>query len=74
MSKRHYFDKFSKITKRWGFSNPQRSLIFYFGDLKLRDSAKLYDVIVITSPKNITKLTYKIFPFQAPPNHNFWLS
>jgi len=28
-----------------------------------------YDVITITSPKDVTK----IFPIWAPPNQNFWL-
>jgi len=38
----HYFsNKFSKTAKRWGLSAPQRPLIFNFGELKLRNLAKL---------------------------------
>jgi len=36
--------------------------------LNLKKSVTSYDVIVITSPKNVTKLTSKIFPFWAPPS------
>jgi len=43
MFKMHYFSNiFSKISKRWGLSSPQRPLISNIGDLKLRDLAKLW--------------------------------
>jgi len=31
------------------------------------------DVIAITSPKNVTKITSQNFSILAPPNQNFWL-
>jgi len=31
------------------------------------------EVTVITSPKIVTKITPKDFPFWAPSNQNFWL-
>jgi len=64
-------------------------LNFNIGALKLRDLAKLwifqlimkksnfkeisYDVIIITSPKNVTKLTSQKFSILGYPNQNFWL-
>jgi len=42
MSKMHYFShKFSKIAERWSFP-PLQCRLFNFGDLELRDLAKLW--------------------------------
>jgi len=53
MPKMHYFsNKFSKIAR---LSAPQRSLIFDFGDLKLRDVAKFYFFKLIMTKSNFKK-------------------
>jgi len=50
----HYFSKkFPKIAKRWGLS--QRPLIFNFGELKLRNSAKLWLFKLIMMKSNFKK-------------------
>jgi len=77
----HYFsNKFFKSPSAGGLS-PQRPFTFDFGGLKLRDLNKLwsfklimtksnfkisYDVIVITSPKIVTKLTSQDFSISLP--------
>jgi len=43
-------------------SNFKKSIMIHFSD-----------VIVITSPKNVTQITSQNFSFWAPPNQNFWL-
>jgi len=43
-------------------------------EIKLQKSLRHFsDVITITSPKIVTKITSKFFPFWLPPNQNFWL-
>jgi len=52
----HYFsNKFSKIAKRRGLSAPQRPLIFNFGELKLRNFAKLCLFKLIITKSNFKK-------------------
>jgi len=52
MSKMHYFSKkFQKLPSP-GLSNPQRLLIFDFGDLKLSDLAKLWFFKLIMTNSN----------------------
>jgi len=77
MSKMHYFSNtFSKIAKPKIKNSP---LTFNFGDLwssviwsNCVFSSWLWhhfsDVINITSPKNVTKITSQFFPIWAPPN------
>jgi len=56
MPKIHYLsNKFSKIAKRWGLSDPQRPLIFDFGDLTLGDVAKFCLFKLILTKSNFKK-------------------
>jgi len=51
----HYFsNKFSQIAKRWGLSAPSAP-IFGFGDLNLRDVAKLCFFKLIMMKSNFKK-------------------
>jgi len=60
----HYFSKrFSKIVKRLGSPSPS-PLNLRFGDLKLRDLAKLWFFKLIT-----TKLNLKNYHFRMPSNY-----
>jgi len=60
MYEMHYFSyKFLKIVKR-GAHRPQRSLIFDFGFLKLRDLAKLCFLKLIMSKSNFRKISYNV--------------
>jgi len=53
MHNMYYFsNNFSKIAKRWGLSAPQRPLIFNFGELKLRNLAKLWFFKLIMMKSN----------------------
>jgi len=57
MPKMHYFsNKFSKIAKHWWFS-----LIFDFGDLKLRDVTKFCFFKLIMTKSNFKKLVMASF-------------
>jgi len=60
MPKMHYFsNKFSKIAKRWGLS-ATAPLIFGFGDLKLRDVAKLYFFQADYDKIELHKISYDV--------------
>jgi len=67
MPEMHSFsNKFSKIAKRWGLFalcplRPQRSLIFDFVVLKLRDVAKFCFFKLIMTKSNFKKLVMKSF-------------
>jgi len=61
MSKMRYFSNdFSKIAKRRGLSAPL-PLSFNFGDLKLRDLAKLWFFKLIMAKSNFLKVSYDSF-------------
>jgi len=51
-TKPSFSNKFSKIAKHWGLP-PQRLLIFNFGDLKLRNLAKLWFFKLIMTKSNL---------------------
>jgi len=58
----HYFNnKFSKIAKRWELSAPSAPLIFTFGELKLRNFAKLCFFKLIMTKSNFKKTIMTLF-------------
>jgi len=55
MSKMRYFNKFSKIAKRWGLCAPSAQVTSDFGDLKLRDLSNLCFFKRIMTQSNFKK-------------------
>jgi len=50
----HYFcNKFAKIAKHWGSLHPGLPFIFDFGELKLRDLAKIWFFKLIMTKLNL---------------------
>jgi len=71
----HYFS--NKFTKSPSALRPHYPLIFGFGDLKLRDVAKLCFFQADYDEIKLQKISYDVIKFfhfgPPPPNQNFWL-